>query len=204
MYKNIRKEVSSVLRKHHVKLPLSRLGLSTEAVANASSISYNKRSYQLIENILVELKKSDTVKLVAGTWILSSYEVKITAKLQHQINAVDKYLSDLGMTVPLMDKLITYCTNFNINEKLLQQILKHLSGENKIYKIEDAHIHSLVVNNCRLKLINYLKNIKDRITVAEFRDLVAGNRKICLLLLSQFDSEKTTIRKDNFRFLAVK
>jgi hypothetical protein len=39
------------------------------------------------------------------------------------------------------------------------------------------------------------------ITVAEFRDLVGGNRKICLLLLAQYDSERVTKRDGDFRFL---
>jgi len=38
-------------------------------------------------------------------------------------------------------------------------------------------------------------------TVAEFRDLVGGNRKICLLLLAQYDAELLTKRNGDLRII---
>jgi hypothetical protein len=39
--------------------------------------------------------------------------------------------------------------------------------------------------------------------VSDFRDLVVGNRKICLLLLARFDEERLTYRTGDLRFLST-
>jgi hypothetical protein len=44
-----------------------------------------------------------------------------------------------------------------------------------------------------------LKGHSDGITVAGFRDLIGGNRKICLLMLNLFDTEGVTYRDGDFR-----
>ena len=74
----------------------------------------------------------------------------------------------------------------------------------KIYRIEDNYLHQRVVDSCRTKLVEKLKQTQEGITVGEFRDLVGGNRKICLLLLSRYDSEGLTKRIEDRRYLRAK
>ncbi|MCK5529396.1 MAG: SelB C-terminal domain-containing protein, partial [Kiritimatiellae bacterium] len=69
---------------------------------------------------------------------------------------------------------------------------------------EKAYIHKKTVERTRKQLIESLIDSETGITVAEFRDLIDGNRKICLALLTLFDNERTTIRKDNHRILSQK
>jgi hypothetical protein len=70
-----------------------------------------------------------------------------------------------------------------------------------LYNIDGNYIHTKVVDKCRKSLVDFLNSRQDGITVAQFRDLVNGNRKICLLLLVQFDREGTTYRDGDLRFL---
>ena len=51
----------------------------------------------------------------------------------------------------------------------------------------------------RKKLLNFLRGHSNGITVAGFRDLIEENRKICLLILNLFDSERVTYRDGDFR-----
>jgi selenocysteine-specific elongation factor len=53
-------------------------------------------------------------------------------------------------------------------------------------------------------LLEYLVEHKEGCTVADFRDLIGGNRKICLLLLNLFDSEGITVRKGDYRHITEK
>jgi selenocysteine-specific elongation factor len=200
--KVIFKNTPKIIKRHYTKLPLSRLGLTTEAITDSLNLEEHKSGIILTEYILNQLKKDEVVKLEKGTWVLASHETVINEKLQEQIDAIEAYFLNSGMTVPLLDKLKEFSIKIDITEKYLQQILKHLTGMGKIYRIENSYIHSNIVDSCRSKLIAYLNNNKDQgITIAEFRNLVNGNRKICLLLMLQFDQEKTTLRKEDYRFL---
>jgi selenocysteine-specific elongation factor len=138
------------------------------------------------------------------TWVLFSHRVKYTKELSEQIEFVEKYLKDSEMKTPLMSELKPAAEKKMIDEKLLYQILKLLVYRNKAYRIEDNFIHSDIVDNCRKQMLKALTEKNEGITVAEFRDLVKGNRKICLLLLARFDGEAITIRKGDYRIITEK
>jgi selenocysteine-specific elongation factor len=50
-------------------------------------------------------------------------------------------------------------------------------------------------------LLRALAEREGGMTVAEFRDLVSGNRKICLALLALYDAEGVTKRDGDLRVL---
>jgi hypothetical protein len=53
-------------------------------------------------------------------------------------------------------------------------------------------------------LLDALAKNPEGLTVAQFRDLVSGNRKICLLLYALFDSEGITERQGDVRVITDK
>jgi len=53
-------------------------------------------------------------------------------------------------------------------------------------------------------MIEFLQQNDAGISVAQFRDLIAGNRNNAIAILEYFDSEGITIRKGNFRVLTRK
>ena len=81
----------------------------------------------------------------------------------------------------------------------MDQILNMLAAQGNLYRAEDNYLHSSIVNNCRNKLLNFLRKNANGITVAGFRDLIGGNRKMCLLMLNLFDTEGVTYRDGDFR-----
>jgi len=100
--------------------------------------------------------------------------------------------------------MLEMAQKMKITEKALKQILHHLTVTGVLYRISEEYVHKDVVDGCRNKLVDYLSTHNEGITVAQFRDLVGGNRKMCLLLISQYDSEKITVREGDYRFLNPK
>ena len=86
----------------------------------------------------------------------------------------------------------------------IDQILRHLVSGGKAYFIEGEYIHASVVDRCRAMLLQALAEHGKGLTVAEFRDLVRGNRRICLLLLAIYDGEGVTERQGDLRVLTDK
>ena len=125
--------------------------------------------------------------------------MEISEVEQNQIYFVEDYFSKSGMHTPLIAELVLSAKKKGIDEKKLHQILTMLSSENKLCRIEEYYIHNSIIDSSRIKLLKYLNSNPDGITVAGFRDLINGNRKICLLLLNYFDTEGITYRDNDFR-----
>ena len=108
------------------------------------------------------------------------------------------------MQTPLMSEMKEIAKKRDLGEKQLKQILYNLAQKKEAYRIGDDYIHKSVVDSCRDKLIAELKNREQGISIGEFRDLVGANRKIAILLLTQYDSELLTKRVGELRVLVKK
>jgi hypothetical protein len=108
------------------------------------------------------------------------------------------------MQVPLYANLVQDAVKNKIPEDELKQILKYLIGKGSVYLIDGNYLSAGVVDKVRKKLLQKLIEEKNGITVALFRDLIDGNRKICLLLYALFDSEGLTQRNGDFRVITEK
>ena len=82
--------------------------------------------------------------------------------------------------------------------------MRYLVEKKEVYFIDDSYLHASVVDRCRKMLLKALAGRKEGMTVAEFRNLVEGNRKICLLLLAIYDSEGVTQRSGDLRLITEK
>jgi selenocysteine-specific elongation factor len=103
-----------------------------------------------------------------------------------------------------MSELLPKSISVGISENKLMQILALLCKQRKLYCIDDNYLHFTVVEKYRFVLLNYLEKHSEGITVAQFRDLINGNRKLCLLLLTQYDREGYTSREGDLRFISEK
>ena len=201
-YSFLNKQLIKVISKHHKSLPLSNIGLSSNVLEHKLGLDNYSSGQKLLSYMLNKNEISQRLKKVGKTWALFNHNVEITEKLKKDIKFIESSLKNYNMTVPLMNSLISDCKakrNIELNE--LNQILKFLVGTNKVYRIDDSYIHTEIVDKCRRKLIEYLSLHTEGITVAKFRDIVEGNRKMCLLLLNIYDKEKTTKRDGDLRFL---
>ena len=201
-YNILSKQLINCISKHHKVLPLSTSGLSVNELEHLLSLQKYKAGKMLLTHLLKINLSKNLLKKIGKAWALSGHNVIISDKLKNDIKFVEKLIEKFDMTVPLMNKIISECKSVrNICNADLKQILKHLTGIKVIYRNEDSYIHSQIVNKCRDAIICYLSGSTDGITVAQFRDLVNGNRKMCLMLLSIYDREKTTVRNGDIRLL---
>ena len=108
------------------------------------------------------------------------------------------------MKTPLMADLVAFAGKHGFDERTLKQVLAYLTGSGRAYAIEGNFIHTSIVDACRKKLLEKLALAPQGLTVASFRDLVGGNRKICLLLYALFDAEKIIERTGDTRVITEK
>ena len=173
-------------------------------------VNRNSAADGIMKCLLQEMVERKILRKVNATWCMYSHLVSLTEEDKKQIKFVESFHKNCGMNVPLMSELIPAALKKGISETRLNQVLVLLSKRERLYSIDGNYIFKNIVDDCRKILLESLINLNSGngdsigITVAQFRDLVNGNRKICLLLLAQFDREEITRREDDLRFLTDK
>jgi hypothetical protein len=93
---------------------------------------------------------------------------------------------------------------FKLEDKDVKTVLRHLVEQGEVSPVDDGYVATAVVVHCRQRLLHYLAQHEGGITVAGFRDLVDGNRRVCLALLTLYDREAVTRRQGDVRFVTDK
>lgn len=203
----IKNRIIKILENYHKRNPLDEEGRTFEELMGIFGVKRNSAADGIMKCLLNEMVERKILRKVNATWCLYSHNVTLTEEVKKQIKFVESFHKSSGINVPLMSELIPASLKKGISETRLHQILLLLSKRERLYCIDGNYIFRDVVDSSRKKLIEHFINQSigqsngKGITVAQFRDLINGNRKICLLLLAQFDREGITIREGDFRYL---
>lgn len=192
------------LENYHRLNPLDEEGRTFEELIGIFGVNRNSAAEGIMKCLLKEMERIKILKLVYTSWCLYSHKVTLTDEDKKQIKFVETFHKNTGMNTPLISELFPRAFKAGISENKIKQVLQLLTKQKILYNIDANYIHKNIVNKSRETLINFLKETINGITVAQFRDLINGNRKICLLLLAQFDREGITHRDGDFRFLSEK
>jgi selenocysteine-specific elongation factor len=192
------------LKTYHKRNPMDDKGRTFEELMGLFGVNRDSTTESILRLILDELTQQNKLKRVEHTWARAEHKVVLSAKEKQQVSFVKNYLKNCGVHVPLLSKLIPLANKKQIGENKLRQILRLLVNNGQAYNIDGNFLHADLVEEFRKKLLQYLVEHKEGSTVANFRDLIGGNRKICLLLLNLFDSEGVTVRKGDYRHLTEK
>lgn len=197
----LRSDIVAAVGDYRKRNPLSAKGINLEELRSTLKLEKNNTVDDVLLAVVKGLVDKNRLRENAKTWLAGDDTGAVDAKLARKVELIENFFSNCGMQAPLPNQLKELADRERIADKELKAILHHLVSNGRIIKAEDTHIHISIVDDCRRKLIERLSDSSEGIKVADFRDLVNGNRKICLLLLAHFDAEGTTLRQGDFRFL---
>lgn len=171
------------------------LTIGAGEIIDPHPLHHRRRTKELIER-MTRVEQGEDITPYKPNETEKKPQIKIEEASSDELNHVEKILIDYGIRVPPELE--------EMHSGRMKFVLNTLVKNKKAYSIEGNYIHSSIVDECRKKFIEALKSNPSGMTVAEFRDLIGANRKFCLLLLSQFDSEGTTLRIGDNRILRKK
>ncbi len=203
-YKRFLETIMKNITTYHRRNPLDAGGRTIQELIGVLGIDPSGGSEDFIQALLDKMVQEGRLKPVGSTWAAMEHNVVIAADMQENIEKVDGFLKGFGMKVPLAAEIDAFAEKKGIDQKSLNQILRYLTEKKRIYRMEGDTLHAENVDPARIKLLKVLSETPEGLTVAQFRDLVADNRKICLRLFALFDSEKITERKGNVRVITEK
>ena len=198
----IRKGVMDIVREFKNENPLSDRGVTLGEITGKLKIEKGSETEDVLKEILNDQVQIGKLYEKDKSWMPADGMSALSREMENHVSFFSEYLKGSGMKTPLMSDLKIQAEKRNLSHRELKQILYYLKKSGQVYRVEDEYIHASIVDSCREKLKEELSRKKEGITVAGFRDLVKGNRKICLLLFAQYDSEKLTRRVGDLRILA--
>jgi len=187
-------KITRYLQVAHKANPLDSTGKSHEEFVSLIPGFPDSAKVQVLKSVIDALVSNEVIEKRGNTYALSTHKVLLDKNDHIKINWVDQFILNQRMKVPLLSELKERCASQDIDEKRLKQILFYLIARNRLIYHDGEYIHRLIVDRARIKLLEYLNEHPEGISVGEFRDLINGNRKMCILLLSIFDKEGITLR----------
>jgi selenocysteine-specific elongation factor len=200
-HERLRQATINSIAAYHRLHPLQETGRTSKELMGILGLAREAGSDVLLALILGKLEDEGKLKRVGRSWALAGHGLQIGPETQRRIEFVAGFLKACRMQTPLMSELVPAAQKEGIDELRLEDILRYLVRERRAYFIEGNYIHASAVDRSRKMLLGALARRPEGMTVAEFRDLVGGNRKICLLLLAIYDAEGVTKRVGDRRVL---
>ena len=188
----------------HQANPLREQGRTAEELQGILAMGSGELAKECTALFLEKCAREGRLKRTGNTYSMPTHSVSLSKQESEQCRIVEAFFKKSGMQTPVWADLIQHVRNHSIEEKRLKQLLHFLVSVGILYAVDGQYLHSSVVDTCRKKLLDELSGKPEGLTVAQFRDLVSGNRKICLLLYALFDSEGIVERKGDVRVLTQK
>ena len=198
----IRAEIIKLLNAHHKENPLIKKGKTFDEMCSMLNTK-NANDSTLLGILLEEMVRDNQLAKVNGTFALLDRAVTLSHEEMQKIEKIDQFLLNCGMKVPVMNEIRAFAEGEQVLSKELNNILDHLIENKKVFTIESSFIHAEIIKKAEKVLLKHFKK-NDKLILADFRDQLNANRKICLLLLSYFDDLGWTVRKGDFRILSEK
>jgi selenocysteine-specific elongation factor len=189
------------LESHHARRPLEKTGRTREELRGALGMGTGADNESFLTMMLEELVVQGTLKKVGTTYALPHHMIALSDETAERAAIVEALIADYGMQAPPPAEVVKKAAQKGIAGEEFHSVLNYLTEKKTLYAVEGAHIHCRIVDECRKKLLASLVDKPEGMTVAQFRDLVHGNRKICLLLFAIYDREGVIERRGDVRVM---
>lgn len=189
---SIKEGINKILIPFHKQNPL-KTGMPKEEVRAQLKIE------QKIFNALIGSMKD----------VVSDKDLLRSASFKATLSEVDKgietkiitMLEQAGFQPPLKEELLTA---LKMQPKQLDDILKLMTKEGKLVRINETIYITKIVYDKMLAMLKDFYNKKKEMTVAEFRDVLGTSRKYALPFLEYLDTQRITMRVGDVRKFLVK
>ncbi len=195
----LRERILSIIGAYHRRNPLDEGGRTVDELRGMLGLTTADSQERMLQLLLAKMAGENRLAKVQHTWTLIDHRVDLSKGHVEEIAAVEAALAGNGLQTPLGSELRAFARGRGMEDHRLRQILNFLAGKKRAYFVEDSWLHASKVDPAREKLLGELQRRPEGLTVAQFRDLIGGNRKICLLLYALFDREGLTVREGDVR-----
>ena len=169
--------------------------LSLDQLGKAAGLPEDGREFQMM---LSALASAGEVTAKGGRWALASAEAKLSDSQKQLMDKIEKLLDEGGASPPTLKDLETAAGNAKADLKLVLGLLEENGSAVRIKP--DLYYAAEPLDSAREQLIVHCRE-HEKITLAQFRDMLGISRKFAQALLEYFDRAGVTRRIEDYRVL---
>lgn len=193
-FKSLKINIEEELKIYHNKYPL-KAGMSKEEIR--SKFLKNAPS-RLGEYILDRFIKLNYLEQLNEYIKLKDFQINLSQEQKALKEKIIEIMKDNSYNPLKREEILE---KLEVDKDDFYELFNYLINIEEIIKLsEEIFLYKEDVETAFQKLIKYIEE-NSSISIAEFRDLLASNRKTALSLLEYADEKKITVRKEDKRIL---
>lgn len=179
-----------ILEKYHKSNPL-KIGMLKQEAGTKVDSSFKAKDIDAFLALVVE---DDRIKIINNLISLKEFEVKLSDEQKKMKSQLESKLDSMGYNdISTIDDICD-------GNKAKKEVLDSMIGT-EVQLLDDEYIISTkLYEEAKGKMIDFIKK-NGEMSLAEFRDMMDSSRKICMIILENFDKQKITKRVENKRVL---
>lgn len=169
---------------------MSRAELSSQLMKNTEPAVFDTLIDSLVYRNLLSIKNEIITK--------AGFSSEITEEQEQFYRALIGHLQSTGFTPPTMKEIYQ---QFAVQKKLLDVLIPYAKSRGDLIVLSGGLVYlQSIMSEMRDKIREFLVE-KERITVADFRDMIKASRKYAVAVLEYFDETGFTRREGDERVL---
>jgi len=197
----LQESIIQALGEFHSGHPLLETGMTAAELGPVLGLQHGSNTRRVLPLILKAMTVAGKLVQRDHTWALATHTVILDPEMCEAVTVSETILRESGMRAVSMAVFREACENRAVSIADEQGALDYLVATGHAYRADGHYLHASVVDRCREILFQLFAECPSGMRPADFRDRIQGNRKVALLLLTLFDSEKLTRRSGEERVL---
>ncbi len=151
-------------------------------------------NHSFCQMVLEELKRNGKIELTGDGVKIIGLDVKIAPATQKLADEIEGFIIDRGYQLVRLEDLTGRFSKEG--PERLKNMISYLSKSEKICEVrENAYLHCKVLDQAKIRLIDYLKE-KGSIRAIEFKQLLGVSRDLARDILDYFVEKGITVRSE--------
>lgn len=195
--------------KEHYKAHIESHPLDTKGVGRDQLKSFIERELPFKSNennsdyfscFINDLESTQKIVRENNLWRFPEFEKNnLSSAIDEKIQKFEKLILDEGMLSVSESRIYELAEDAGIPQKESLNAIKFLASQKKIRRFEKYYVHYKHIHEAKSILTKHFQNSEDGLTVAAFRDLLKGNRRIALHIFEYYEREKLIFRDGDLR-----
>jgi selenocysteine-specific elongation factor len=192
-FREAAEKLLKALEEYHLAYPL-KAGATRSEVRSMLAEPDDRVLQSLIQRLV-----EDGRAVAEGTLVrLAGHIVTLEADQAERREALEEAARRAGIQSTTVEELLSTA---GLAPKAGGELIQLLVDEGTLVRLKNKHLfHNQALEDARLKLVAHLEE-NERVSPAQFRDLLGVTRKVAIPLLEYFDAQRLTLRVGDDRVL---
>ena len=189
-------KAEKLLNDHHSRNPVSA-GMPKEEFRSRLAAALHTKNTRKTDLLAAHMVDKELVNEHNGLIAAAGFTVTLTDRQKEIADRIERIYKEAGMEPPAVE---TVLAEFR-DRKAAEQIMKYMSAEDILVKLDDQHIMHRSVLDRAVAILREAMKKDGKMTLAGYRDLTGTSRKYAMMILEYTDRCGISRMEGDYRVL---